>query len=811
MTPVLSLPSTLPSSLFRLRCHLKSLLLPSSIPTLKALSSSLALDTEETPAMKALKDIPYPSASPDPSIFESWSDDYDGVRLPRPVPAPKSIKRISPQSANQRHNASRVLEQLSRSGKFGEAEQVRQELVEMNVPIRPSSAYYRVAWSILRQRPWPQNRPEILANWLSLLPSMASDEKPLDFVQLRSALLSNSPHLDLKTVSQFGIILSSKGYIRDVGPSVVACLTRYADPDLSSRILGEMIAADDDYRRSRFGTTDNASTRKAAKKTTRRLWSIAVRTHCTAGRPEVAFQMARRAHEHDFQLTKFTYEYLLGKLDADGLDDLAAELRASSYYGSVDVAKSRLVDVSNPTSVPPISPKQSMFMNQAIALVILRRGSQSGLPAYAVDLVPYFNMYKKDLRGGGAVNMLRSRAYRISRAAASTVLIAELLHHHRRGQFRHVLWVFEKFFHVVGVPSEDIARQLWKREHYPPQLHIHHWSIPSRITRTTFNLPSRIWPTSHQTALVWSALVHLCESEEELFALYDSLLQHSARFQKTTVGHHPSHGSSVPAPVPAPTDKFDAAHFRPFLIAFTHLRDAKYGLHVLDDMQDRGILPSVQILSTAAALQARHGEPALALRMLDIIRGLVERDGDKEAMKVEMEMEIEMGAKSGVEAVKRVKKQRQLLTAYTGVLRGLVDRRNIVQARQVAELLHSHLGYVEGRGGSSSSSGNARTDAALRYLRRLEVEGLNAIPESFTDSELDGCSYHLLKKRDPEVCLTFILFYFLKLHPITPFDPPSFPIGKNVFANFFFFPLRLMEATAQVIRALNAAPGANRD
>lgn len=747
MTPAIL---ALPHGLSRLQCHLKYLFLPSSNPTLKAFSSSLAFD-EETPAMKALKDIPYPSASPDPSIFESWSDEYDGMRFPKAVHAHLSTGRVeSSRSANQGYHASGVLEQLSRSRKFAEAEEVRQELVEMNVPIRPSNVYFSVARNVLLQRPWPPNRAKMFTNWLSLLPSMTSDSTASDIAQLKSALLFNSRHLDLESVAQFGIILSSKGYIRNVGPTVIACLTRYADPDVSSQILDEMIAANDDYNRRELGTTHNASTRRTAK----RLWSIAVRTHCTAGRPEVALQMAKKAHERGFHLTKYTYEYLLGKLEADGLNDLAADVRALPCCGSLDVAKSRLVeDVSSLKSIPPISLKQSMDLNQAIALAILKRGSRSGLPAYAVDIVSYFDIYKTHLRGGRAANQLRSGAYRISLNAASAVLLAEQLHHHRRGQFRHVLWVFEKFFHVVGVPSEDVTRQLWKREHYPPRSHLHHWYLPPRITETTFNLPSRLWPTGHHTALVWTALAHLCESEEELLALYHLLLQRSAQFQKPTVGHHqhPSHGrNSISAPVPAPADRFDAAHFRPFLTAFSLLRNVKYGLRVLDDMQDRGIAPSAQILSTAAALQARHGEPALALRMLDIIRGLLERDEEVEPGLLELEVGM------GVGVGERTKKQQQLLSAYTGVLRGLVDRRELVQARRVAELLHNHLGYVEGGG---SGSGNARTDAALRYLRRLEVEGPAAKPEPLTrvddDWQRHRYFYPFLKKRDREVCPFF--------------------------------------------------------
>ena len=823
MTPAVL---ALPSALLHLQCHLKSLLLPSSVHIIKAFSSSQALDTEETPAMKALKDIPYPSASPDSLIFESWTDEYD-MRLPKAVLARRSIQRLaSARSANKRYHPSRVLEQLSIDKKFEEAEQVRQELAERNVPIRTSIVYYSLVWNILRQQPWPPNRTEIFTNWLSLLPIKGSDPRWLDLGRLKSALLFDSRRLDLKTVAQFGIIMSSKGYIQNVGSPVVAFLTRYADPDVSARILDEMLAANDDYSRSNRDTFHKAPTRKD-KNTTRHLWSIAVRTHCTAGRPEVALQLVKRAHEHGFRLSKFTYEYLLGKLEADGLDDLAADLRAYPCYGSLDVAKSRLVvvDFSNLTPIPPISRKQSMVVNHAIALAILKRSSRTGLPAYAVDIVPYFDIYKTDLRGGLVENKLRSSAYRISTTAVAAVLLAELLHHHRRGQFRHVLWVFEKFFHVVGVSSEDITRRLWKRKDYPRHLQIHNGKIPLRIKTTTFNLPSRLWPTPYHTALVWSALVHLCESEEELFTLYESLLQHSAQFQKTTVGHHhhhhPSHGnssSSSSSIIPAPKDRFDAAHFYPFLVAFTQLRDAKYGLRVLDDMQDRGIAPSAEILSMAAALQARHGEPAFALRLLDIIRELIDRDGDGEA---DVDVEMATGAVSGARAGAKlaavvwqgVKNEQQLLIAYTGVLRGFIDRRHIVQARRVAELLHSHLGYVEGGGtsdgkgadgegdgaGAGVGSGNARTDAALRYLRRLEVEGPNAVPESLL-TEYAGYFYPFLKKRDPEVRPFPIYFSAL----LSPWGNPFFFF---CYVLFLFPRLRLMVTTAQVIKTLNAAPG----
>jgi hypothetical protein len=76
--------------------------------------------------------------------------------------------------------------------------------------------------------------------------------------------------------------------------------------------------------------------------------------------------------------------------------------------------------------------------------------------------------------------------------------------------------------------------------------------------------------------------------------------------------------------------------------------------------------------------------------LVDIIRGLIERDGDEE-----VDVEMEMGAGSGVGVGERIKKQQQLLSAYTGVLRGLIDRRDIMQ---VGLVLYIHLGNLEARG-----------------------------------------------------------------------------------------------------------------
>jgi hypothetical protein len=796
-----------PHGLFRLRTHLSSLLWPL---TLKAFSSSLSIDREGTPAMRALEDIPYPSASPDRSIFESRSSEYDRVHLPQAVLERLSHEDVAASRGKDKpYVPSKLLEQLLQSGKFAEAEQVRQELVDMKVRIRPSAVYCHGAWGVLQRRPWPSNRTEMFANWLSLLPDVTDSAESTYFSELKSALFSTSNHLDLESIAQYGVILCSKGYLRDFGAEVVSCLTRFAHPDVTSRILDEMIAADDDYWRNKLGVKDEAVIR--SKDSTMHMWSVVVRTHCSVGRPQDALEMARRAHDRGSRLTPFSYQFLMRKLEADGMNEFVAEVRSLSRRSSLNTARRRLVFEPNPMQIPPVSPDETEDVNRARVLTTLKRNLESGIPLFARDITPYSDIYKTDLRSPGASDKLRSSAAQLSFNALSTVLLSELLHHHRRGQFKHVLWIFDRFYSPIGVPTDDITQQLWKKADHPSYMQSYPALLPDGTentekgtkvsssnpaeTPTTFTPTSKLWPTPYHTALVWAALVHLCEDEGALFALYDQLLQLAAQFQKIKPEqrHRFRLRKRLPPranpynPVLTPRDRFDAAHFLPFLIAFTLLRDVKHGLRVLDDMQDHGIPPSAEILSTAAALQSRHGDPALAMRMLDVALDLFETTGGGSRLE-EWQGRGKAKWRWGETEKGKSYREKVLVSAYTGVIRGLLDRRALGQARDVVNQLQERLGYTEGLGlgdasvddggadadadveasadAGASPARNLRTDAALRYLRRLETEGPDAEPEPLPEEDGQQYLYPFLKKRDPEV--SFFSFSYLSKSSFRP-------------------------------------------
>ncbi|KAI0261649.1 hypothetical protein BC834DRAFT_1043899 [Gloeopeniophorella convolvens] len=648
---------------------------PSPASRLKAFSTAMTTDSDETPAMKALRDIPYPSAAPDPAIFEDWSGEYAAIKVTQDGHGVRRPGKRALQPITDSRDGSATLEQMSLNGELDDAETIRKEMVDLKIPIRPSFNYYRAAWYVLRLRPWPEDRAERFANWLTLLPDKTL-KPPMDhFHEIKTALFFTEGAPDLKSVSHFGVILAKKGYIRNMGASAIGFLARYAHPEVTLRVLEQMLAADREHKSHEA----HRWYKKRFNETAKHMWSIVVRTHCNCHRPEAAFRTAKHVRARGETLTRFTFQYLLGKLHSDGLHDMEAEVRSWPGIGELPDAKSRLrtADPASLKDIPAISPRHSPHVNLGLALSHLKRSERLRTTPRASELVPFLDIYKRSLRGARLLNALRSRAYRLSYRAASVVVLAELLHHHRRGQFRHVLWVFDKFLHRAGVPAPELARALWRRPEYPSAQRLHARALPRRITRTTLNLPSKLWPTQHHTALACLPRSTRTSSPRRRRA------PPARPRRRPTLRPSPSPSIPIHPYSPAALERYDSAHFLPFFVARTLLRGPDAGLRVLDDMLDRGVPLDAAMLGVGAALHARHGAPATALRMLGALRT-------------------------------------PALAAYTAALRGLLDRRALADARALAARIEGELAYAPGS--------NRQTDAALAFLARLEADPRAAPP-----------------------------------------------------------------------------------
>ncbi|KAI0064395.1 hypothetical protein BV25DRAFT_1823391 [Artomyces pyxidatus] len=694
------LPSRLHSLLWRTQSHIPTV-------TLKPFSTSLS---EETPAMKALKSIPYPSTPLDSSLFEPWGRDYASIDVPEANPS-----KLGPDEP------SRLLRQLVSSRNFTDAEHAHAELVEMGIDIKLSPVYYHAAQHVLEQKEH-DDRANAFAKWWSLIP-LQSDNPHGTFFSVERLLYSTGD-VRLDCVSRFAVIGASKGYARQIGARAVAHILRYAQPSYSAQFLSDLSHADSEYQ-NKSGQLSEGLTR--LKENRKRWWSLAVRTHCTAGRPDAALALTRMARERSITLTFYTYQYLLGKLVQVGNAEGAEEVR-TFHDGTIPVAKSLLDTPSGFKPLPLISPANDLHTNEAIVMTMLKRSAITDEPAYARDMVPFFDLYKLDRRGGHAIMHLRTRAYRFSLSALSIVLLAEMLHHHGRKEYIGVLYVFSNFFHMVGVPARVVRARLWTWRDYQPKDRIGS-DLPRRIKLSTFNLRSKLWPTSYHTALVWNALVHLCNVRREVDWLYNNLMHRTQppdheriRWSKGVESISATNTTNEASPHPvetdpefdiAPTQAYDAAHYHPFIWAYSFYTGAGHALDVLDDMEQLGVKPSFNNLTLAAGLQAKYGSEKATFNLLDHIERLCAeelQDTQKPAPKSDEEpwkSRLDEGL-----TIKDFREDSLLLIAYTTVLRGFVDRRRLPSAREVEQRLYDRLQYKPGT--------NRRTDEALRWLRDLE-------------------------------------------------------------------------------------------
>ena len=712
--------------------------------------------------MIALRSIPYPRTLPDPAVFESFSQEYQSIDVSGVRQQPRYVPLYD-------HSA--PLARLVVAGKYEDAEVVRAELVQSGTFIRHSPVYFRAAQHVLEQEDLP-NRSQAFSNWWSLIP-YASSVRQGSFRNV-TRLIFSSNRVDLPTAIRYAIISAEKGYARRIGPLAIGHITRFADPAFTARFIDEFDRADREfYEKTREISGVFTPSVVRNKDSRKRWWSLAIRTHCNAKRPLVAFELLEAAREHGVRLTRYTYSYVLGELEAKKCTDAATALKAMFKKQILVPAKDLMMrgpPATSPEALPMIDASRTLENNLAISLRMLKRSLLSDHPPSARELAAFFDIYKTHRRGGRAINLLQTRAFRLSRTAFAVVKHAELLHHHHKKEYNHVLYVFTNYFHMVGVPREDVLHLLPTVSDHPSRRRLTRPTprrpLLSMFKFTTFNTSDKIWPSGYHTSLVWTALVHHCSKRVQLEQLYQKLIDFASRPSYKPISSDPSppsastsaepqssaategHWSETTSPVIAPVEAFDAAHFNAFVDGFCRFQRFDRAYRVIQDMRSFGIQPDFHTMCMLAGRLAKLGDTDEALNMLDQIRqrsvaeqqeGAVGESEKVEGVAVQEGESVEesrkpMSRQQFIEALRKRRRSGPLLAAYTSVLRGFVDRRLLDHARAIEVALGEHLGYVSGS--------EPQTEEAINWLRRLEglererleAEGLSVEAE-ITDEE----------------------------------------------------------------------------
>ncbi|KIJ15866.1 hypothetical protein PAXINDRAFT_76495 [Paxillus involutus ATCC 200175] len=621
--------------------------------------------------------MPYPKTHPNASVFEDMSDDYTslstfGAHVSTPL------------------TSSEALASLVSSDDFRAAETLRKEMVVHHVPIPHDSVYLRAALhAITERRPkgTPKERLERFEAWLSLAPER--HEKWDSFYDIRERIFRAMDHLNLALVHRFGLVLASKGYYSgNAAMQVVATLARYARPLLVQNYLWELEDRARDYysRRDRSLPADRFVA----------VYNLAARTQAIAGKAEAALQLLSIARSRGVQMSEFTLN-IVAKHAPDRQHTIGHIRNIHPSWSMSDMV-SPDAHVSEATS----SEHANETMVLAARLRYLRNAFRSPSPPSPYVLHNFITSYQALGRTRTrththstthpgtrirtrALTFLRALAYRHSPKSASTWAFTEMLHHRQRKEPVHTLLVFFQHFHLVGIPRKTVLSHI-----RGPRCQEERKNGVQRLCVPPYPMEEKLWPSAYHTAVVWDALVSL-STKTERKRLYSLLL---ALAEQSKQRESEASQSRDRVTLQLPQNTYDAAHFSPFVSSWAR-QDPGKALAVLRDMAGLGIEPGVVQWSIVARGYAQHGDPVIALRILDQLE-VVEMD------------QIKRGAEDAPRRPSDV-----LLGTYTNVLRGLVIAGDVERAREAEKRLVERLGYRAGD--------RPATDVSIGLLRALEA------------------------------------------------------------------------------------------
>lgn len=292
-----------------------------------------------------------------------------------------------------------------------------------------------------------------------------------------------------------------------------------------------------------------------------------------------------------------------------------------------------------------------------------------------------------------ALLALRKKAFQHSHKAKSLWVMAEMLYHRSRNEPQLILVVFAYHFHMIGVPRRTILkimRLISKRRARLSQ----RTSLPKHMLNRQYDISEKLWPTPYHTALVWEALVWSTpESDHERMYKYLLTVADSSASQKPI---SPPDSKFAPSLLQLPKRAVDAAHFSPFVKLHAKRGRPEQAADVLRDMVRFGLSPGVVQWSIVARGFAEHGDPSVAV-------SIIER----------LEEDAESQGRAGVSGEHADRAPSNLdIGLYTNVLRGFVLARSLEHAQDMERRIRQRFEYVDGE--------LRATDDALRLLRNLE-------------------------------------------------------------------------------------------
>lgn len=283
--------------------------------------------------MREMKAYPYPSQSPDASLFED-ADEYATVSVASEEKE-SALFDIAPGSP-----PCTLLKHLVKAGRYEDAERVYSELTEMNVDIHPHPVYHFVARKILSTPDLaPQKRLEGFMKWWSLVPAAEDLSRSVGFILTEILRKDHVP--DIPLIANFALLAASKGYAIQVAHDTIYPIARYSPPDFTKRFLEEFCIAEWKYETK---TTTAKDLKRRVQNLTQshfRAWySGAILSLADCHRHDSALQLLEIAASREIWVTQYTYKRLKSSLHIAGKPADARAVkhiqRQQNFMGGID-------------------------------------------------------------------------------------------------------------------------------------------------------------------------------------------------------------------------------------------------------------------------------------------------------------------------------------------------------------------------------------------------------------------------------------------------------------------------------------------
>ncbi|KDQ14703.1 hypothetical protein BOTBODRAFT_32465 [Botryobasidium botryosum FD-172 SS1] len=649
-------------------------------------------------------------------FLEEETDDY------RLCPGPSNTLHSSPPP----HSACQVLLTMLTSANpdYVTAAQVRDDLVRMNIPIKPSHVYARTAIDLLRRYHRKGDEADakgFLTWWVHTPPPRRRMEREAREVV---RVLLERPE-DLGLMKAWIMVLQSMDGVQYAGTEILAHFARFARREEVDELMRTLDVCHPGGRANRLN-------------------AIAI-AYGLCGRVQEMHHTLGLAWS-DSGLTRVsrdTYSILLHDLARSQRGWFDLKPLAVRDYRNIAMPKILTPLVANELPRLPEPPERSAIA-QGVRLLRARMLSTSPLSAgYTAVLLSHYFAVTSDQTQQPLPSLLFNRILRLAPREAWDAPVGEwaaalMVYYRNRGDPRAALYVYKQFFLMTGVPRVLIEKELAMDTKQPPNM----WCEIERLRGR------KIVPTKEHTTLVWHLLIQLAGGNlPALDELYRAFLKICTPKPAGPISSVKPTVEFILPPTLAP----DAVAFVPFVTEYCKRGIPNSAIAILGDMRALGITPILHQWNGLAWAFSIRGDWEQAKRVLEAMEATAakEREGTvvvgsvgvdthgENSAGVSVDAEdggVEGGASGGIDTHSGSKQKKGRLgeyyhnapnpagavtdipsanlVTYNGVMQGLIRRWKLKEARLVEEKM-MRAGYVRGA--------NPTTERILRELATREV------------------------------------------------------------------------------------------